>query len=388
MIFDRPRAAVVLSGFCAFLELYAPQVILPDLAKSFDVSAASAGTAVGISTLAVALAAPFVGLLADRCGRKRTIVAAALLSIVPTVMLVGAQNFDQILFWRFVQGLTVPAMYAPIIAYLNEEWSPRDATDIMGYQVAASAMGGFCGRFITASLAEPFGWRTGFAVLAVITLVCALTIWAWLPPERARIAGPADSSGVAPGLRKSLSNPALLSTCAVGFSLLFSLVAVFTYVNFHLAAPPFLLSAAQLGWIFLVYPFGAIAVPASGLLIRRLGRRQTMGLAVMVSAAGLLCTLQSGLPMVIAGLAVFVAGVFTMQAASMGYVGKVAGEAKATVVGVYVFCYYVGGSGGAVLPGLLVWDGAGWSGCVGLVLVTLCGTGSLAWWAWRREVRL
>ncbi len=49
---------------------------------------------------------------------------------------------------------------------------------------------------------------------------------------------------------RHLGNPALLSAFAVGFAVLFCLVGVFTYVNYHLAAAPFGLSAADLSWLF------------------------------------------------------------------------------------------------------------------------------------------
>jgi predicted MFS family arabinose efflux permease len=71
----------------------------------------------------------------------------------------------------------------------------------------------------------------------------------------------------------------------------------------------------------------------------------------------------------------------------MGFVGQAAREAKATAVGIYVCCYYVGGSLGAVLPGLTVWH-AGWPGCVILVLAMINMAAALAWWGWREEKRL
>ena len=70
-------AAVVFAGFCAFLTLFAPQPLLPMLAREFRVSAAAISLVVSASTLAVAMAAPFAGVAADRFGRKRVIVPAA-----------------------------------------------------------------------------------------------------------------------------------------------------------------------------------------------------------------------------------------------------------------------------------------------------------------------
>ncbi|WP_158240617.1 MFS transporter [Telmatospirillum siberiense] len=385
MIFDRARAAVTIAGICAFLDLYAPQAVLPQLAESFHVSPAGAGTTVGVCTLAVAVAAPFVGMLADRIGRKRTIVTAAFLLQIPTILLIFAHGLTEILIWRFMQGLFLPAIFSPMVAYVNEEWSPAEAADVMGLYIAGSALGGFAGRFVTALLADHFGWRAGFAVLTLITLACAVAIWAWLPAGRHRAKAAVKAVGGLEGLVMHVRNPALLATFGIGFAVLFSQVATFTYVNFHLADAPYSLGPSQLGMIFLVYPIGAAITPASGFLIRRFGRRQATSLAVATACAGLLATLQSGLPMIIFGLALFVTGTFTMMSAAMGFVGQAAAQAKATAVGCYVCSYYVGGSVGAVLPGLLVWHVAGWRGCVALIVVTMLGALGLAWHAWRRE---
>lgn len=389
MTFDRARAAVTIGGICAFLDLYAPQAVLPQLSESFHISPAGAGTTVGISTLAVAVAAPFVGMLADRLGRKRTIVTAAFLLQIPTIMLIFAHGLTEILIWRFVQGLLLPAIFSPMVAYVNEEWSPSEAADVMGLYIAGSALGGFAGRFVTALLADHFGWRAGFAVLTLITLVCATAIWRWLPAGRHHLAkASAPTLGGLESLVLHLRNPALLATFGIGFAVLFSQVATFTYVNFHLAGAPYSLGPSQLGMIFLVYPIGAAVTPASGFLIRRLGRRQATTLAVATACVGLLATLQASLVMIILGLALFVTGTFTMMSAAMGFVGQAADHAKATAVGCYVCSYYVGGSLGAVVPGLIVWHVAGWRGCVALIVVVMGSALAVAWRAWRREGRL
>jgi len=44
-----------------------------------------------------------------------------------------------------------------------------------------------------------------------------------------------------------LRNPPLAATYAVGFCVLFTLIATFTYVNFYLAAPPFRLAPPRWG---------------------------------------------------------------------------------------------------------------------------------------------
>ena len=60
---------------------------------------------------------------------------------------------------------------------------------------------------------------------------------------------------------RHLRNPQLIAIYAVGFGVLFNFIAVFTYVSFHLAAPPYDFTPAKLGLLFVTYLAG-IAVRA------------------------------------------------------------------------------------------------------------------------------
>ena len=135
-----------------------------------------------------------------------------------------------------------------------------------------------------------------------------------------------------------------MATCGVGFAVLFSMVATFTYANFYLAAPPFSLGPAQLGSVFVIYLLGVAATPVATRLALRFGRRRTVLLAAAAASGGLLLTLVPWLPAIIVGLAFAAAGIFTEQVLSLGYVAAAARRSRSTAVGLYVTCYYVGGS--------------------------------------------
>jgi MFS transporter, YNFM family, putative membrane transport protein len=84
--------AIALAGFSAFLHLYATQSLLPLLTHIFHASKVEASLTVSATTIAVALAAPLTGLLADRWGRKRIIVVAAYGLAIPTFLAATASD--------------------------------------------------------------------------------------------------------------------------------------------------------------------------------------------------------------------------------------------------------------------------------------------------------
>ncbi|HET8728549.1 MAG TPA: MFS transporter, partial [Alphaproteobacteria bacterium] len=172
------------------------------------------------------------------------------------------------------------------------------------------------------------------------------------------------------------------ATYGIGFAILFSLVAAFTYINFRLAAPPFGLAPAALGAVFAVYLVGAVVTPLSGSWIKRFGRRAAVAMGIACSVVGLGLTLVLSLPVVIVGLALAATGIFIFQAAATSFLPIAATEAKASAIGLYITCYYIGGSIGAVAPSLL-WSQLGWAGCVALVIVAEACALLLALVYWR-----
>ena len=350
------------------------------LAHTFAVSPARISLVVTASTLAVALSAPLAGFVADRFGRKRVIVPAAFLLAVPTLLAATATSYGQLIFWRFLQGVFTPGIFAVIIAYINEEWDSGAGAATAAY-VTGTVIGGFSGRAIAAIVASHWSWRWSFVVMGALNLAGALAIRAWLPAGRRFVRAHRTGSAIAPMLRH-LRNPRLVATYAVGFCVMFSLLATFTYINFYLAAPPFHLSTAALGLIFVVYLVGAVITPVAGHAIDRLGHRFALVAAFSAGATGVLITLIHSLPIVMAGMTLACTGVFIANSAGSSYVGSAATESRASAVGLYVTFYYMGGSAGSAAPGY-AWNRGGWPACVAVIVCVQLLTILLALIFWK-----
>jgi YNFM family putative membrane transporter len=356
---------------CAFLELYCTQPLLPLLAQIFHASKTSVSMTVSAATLGVALAAPVFGALAERLPRKRVIVISLLGVSVPTLLAATSNSLGQLIFWRFLQGITVPGIIAVVITYIGEEWPPDQVSLIMGFYVSGTALGGLMGRFSSGILAERFSWRVSFLVLGAASLAGAAAVAAWLPHGRRRTihgSKPEGEIGFVYQVQALFQNRRLVATFAVGFNVLFSLVGVFTWITFHLSAPPFLLSTTALSSLFFVYLIGLVVTPAAGYLISRVGLRAGITGAIVCAMAGVLLTLAPWLTVVIAGLALLCTGVFIAQTASSSHLRVAAPPgARVTAAGLYITCYYLGGAAAGVVPGAF-WALGGWPACVGFIV--------------------
>jgi predicted MFS family arabinose efflux permease len=376
------RAAVGIPGFCAFLNLYAPQSLLPMLAQEFAATPADISLTMTATALAIAVTAPFAGAVADVLGRKRVIVAAMILLTIPTALIALAPSLHALIAWRFVQGLVLPPIFTVVVAYIGEEWPSSEATGVTGLYMSATSVGGFCGRFFSGVLADTIGWRNGFITFAAFTCACGLAVAVILPPERNFV----RSQGLLASARQMLQhlgNPRLLAIYAVGFGTLFNFIAMFTYVSFVLAAPPFNLSPTWLGAIFVTYLAGSVAVLWLGRAVARFGRRPLIISTIALWMCGALLTLVPSLWAIIAGLAIVAACGFFTQATSTAYVALTAESGRTSAIGLYATCFYVGGGFGAILPGL-AWNTGGWPACVAMVIAMQALMALVVYLAWKR----
>jgi MFS transporter, YNFM family, putative membrane transport protein len=373
--------ALFATGFGTFVNLYAPQPMLPRFRELFHASELMVSLTVSAPVLAIALAAPLVGLLADAVGRKRVIVVAMLGLSIPTLLAATSTSLGQLIVWRFLQGLLTPGIIAVAIAYIGEE-APRESVGAsMSIYVSGTIAGGFAGRFMTGMLEPLVGWRLAFVALGLSTLAMAATTWRMLP-RASKFRRQLDVVKTFQAFRSHLSNKQLMATCLVGFNLLFTLVGVFTYVNFYLADKPFNLGSGALSLIFTVYLAGVVITPFAGRLMDRIGSRRTLLFGAWMASFGILLTLLHSTALVVTGLALLAVGAFSCQTTASSQVGKAAGAARSSAAGLYVSLYYLGGCVGSVIPGLL-WHWVAWPGCVAIMVCVQAFTAFVAWRMWK-----
>ena len=373
----------MLAGFCAFVNLFVTQPILPYLENVFHASKTRVSLTVTASTLGVALAGPVAGLIADRLGRKRVIVWSAAMLGLTTLCSAMAATLDWLIFWRFLQGLVTPGVFGVAVAYINDEWPPQRAGVAAGYYLSGTITGGVAGRLGAGFIAQYFGWQWIFIAVGVVILITSWLIHRTLPEERNYRPGK-TATGFWRATAAHLGNARLLATYCVGFCVLSTMLDLFTYASFHLAAPPFSLSPSVLGMIFLVYLVGGLLSPTAGKAIDRYGQRKAVVAAAALTIGGALLTLAPSLWAVVTGLTLSSSGLFVSQSAGLSHVGVAARHNRALAVGIYVSFYYLGGSAGSTGPSWL-WDMWHWPGCVAAAIIVQAAMAVIVWFGWKRQ---
>src|ERR1051326_1929290 len=280
-----PRLVALVTLFLApafiFANMYTTQAILPVLSHDFNISAPEAGLTVSLLVLAVAIGSLFYGPLSDRIGRKRVMVGASFLVLIPTLLCTFAPSFAVLVVLRATQGLLMPGLTSVAIPYVNEEFEGKGRGLAMGIYVCGLTLGGLFARVGSAALTGLYDWRIAMEVFALPTLIAALFMWRFLPETksrkntRAEVRPGAFLGQVARDMLLHLHNRRLVGAFVIGFTLFFGLIGTFTYLPFYLTGPAFKLPTVTLGLVYLLWLTGVFS-PAAGTIAGRIGTRRAI----------------------------------------------------------------------------------------------------------------
>lgn len=369
--FRRASLALVAAGFSTFSLLYCVQPLLPIFTAVFGVSPAQSSLAVSLTTGILALAIFAAGIFSEAWDRRRLMSIGLALSAFLTLCASVAPSWHLLLLARALQGVALGAVPAVAMAYIAEEVRPDGLGLAMGLYVGGTAIGGMLGRVITGAVTDLFSWRIALAAIAVFGLLSAFAFFTLLPPSRRFT--PRRGLGLdhhRRALFAHLRHPYLRWVFACGFLLMGSFVTVYNYIGYRLAEPPYALSQALIGAIFVVYLVGTVASPAAGRLADQVGRARVLGLSLALMLVGLLLTLASPLWLIICGITCLTFGFFAGHAVASGWVGALAPQAKGVAAALYLLSYYLGSSLVGSYGGHF-WVRDGWAGVVSLVAFLL-----------------
>ena len=282
-----------------------------------------------------------------------------------------------------------PGVFGVTVAYVNDEWPPHRAGAGAGYYLSGTITGGVIVRHSAGFIAQYFGWQWIFIAVGTLILLISALIQRTLPAERvfrpgisARNTAGETGSGILQAGIAHLINGRLFATFVVGFCVLSTMLDLFTYAAFHLAAPPYSLQPGALGLIFIVYLVGGIISPTAGKAIDRYGQRPVVVASATLTILGALITLLPSIWAVVAGLTLASSGLFISQSSGLSHVGVAARSHRALAVGIYVSFYYIGGSVGSTGPSWL-WDGWRWPGCVAAAIAVQVVLALTVWFGWK-----
>ncbi len=352
---------LVIIGLMAFLtvvDLFATQALLPALTEKYAVSAAEMGVAVNATTLGMAAAGLLVALVGQKLNRKWAIVLCLCALAVPTALLARAPDLASFAALRVVQGVLMATAFALTLAHLGETCRASASPAAFAAYVTGNVASNLFGRMLAIAAADGLGLEWNFYVFAALNIAGGALAFATIS-QRSQAMSSSGASALA-GFLQHVRNPALLATFAIGFTILFAFIGVFTYINFEFAKPPLALPAAALCLVYFVFAPSILTTPVAGALVTRIGVRHGLWLGFSIAGLGLVLLSLKSLAPVLGGLCLVAIGTFLAQAIATGFTSRAGGAARAAASGLYLAAYFIGGLAGAAILGRL-YVGYGWN---------------------------
>ena len=157
-----------------------------------------------------AFLSPLGGLIADRFGRRRTIVTSLAAWSAVTWLTGSATTFSQLLWTRTLMGFS-EAFYIPAaLALITDHHPGATRSRAVGLHQTAIVMGAMLGGFGGYAADHPdLGWRWAFHAAGLAGLAYALPL-AWLLPAAPRAATVDDRAPLLVSLRELLTSAPFL----------------------------------------------------------------------------------------------------------------------------------------------------------------------------------
>ena len=281
----RPLLIIFLTIFVNLVGFGIIIPLLPFYAVTFGASPFVIGLLFAVFSLCQLVAAPVLGDLSDRRGRRPVLIFSLVGTVVSFVMLALAHTVWMLFFARIVDGLS-GGNISTARAYVADITEPKDRARAYGLIGAAFGLGFILGPALSGVLAG-ISYTAPIWAAATITLVAAIMAWLWLPETVHRAqAGTGNPLRSLPAL---LHRPRIRRVLAIDF-MYWLAFAVFQTTLSLFAANRFQFGPVQTGYLFAA--FGLLGAIIQGGLIRhvvhRLGDKPTFLVGLGFGTVGLL----------------------------------------------------------------------------------------------------
>lgn len=258
--------------------------VLPTIQYDFDISPAQIGWVMTAFSLPGFLFAPFIGLAADRYGRRAVIVPMLIVYGVAGGLTFFAWDFETLLIMRFIAGFGSSAASFLSITLVGDLFQRENRAAVLGYRLAAGQSANIALPPIAGAVAV-FGWQYPFLIfiLAIPVGLFALKVMEATPRA------PAGSLATYLGeVWRALINPRIAGLLTVAPTMMIvGQGAVGTYLPIFMAGR-FGATPLVIGLVFSARVVAGVTVSMlMGQLAGRFGGERLTIVALLLMALGL-----------------------------------------------------------------------------------------------------
>lgn len=171
---------VGLNGLDGF-DVLAISFASPGIASDWGIDRAALGLVLSMELIGMAIGSILLGNLADRVGRRPTMLACLVVMTLGMFMATTAQDVATLSIWRVLAGLGIGGMLAATNAVAAEFSNARRRSLCLALMVIGYPIGAVIGGAIAAQLLDGGHWRVVFEFGAIVTALFIPLGWFFVP---------------------------------------------------------------------------------------------------------------------------------------------------------------------------------------------------------------
>ncbi|WP_067474049.1 MFS transporter [Actinomadura hibisca] len=368
----------------AVASIYAAQPVLEPMGHDLGVSAELAGWIVAVGQFGYLAGLVLLVPLGDVVDRRRLI--AVHLALVAAGMVLTASAS---VAWAAFVGLAAAGVFAvvvqTVVAYAASVSPPAERGRNIGVVTSGVVVGILGARVVTGTLAEVWGWRSVYAVLALLSLGLAALVLVALPSEE-RSGRPVRYGQAVASLGGLFGQRVFLTRGLIAFFLFASFGTLWSGLSLPLAGAPWQLNESQIGLFGIAGLAGALGAGRAGRWADAGRAAPVSGLALvlLILAWAAIAQLPWSLWLLAVGIVILDFAVQAVHVSNQHVLTAAYADRTSSAVGGYMVFYSLGSALGAATT-TAVFAAYGWAGS------SLLGAGfaacALGVWATDRRPR-
>lgn len=154
----------------------------PEIANEWNIDKATLGVVLSMEIVGMSIGSVFLGGVADRIGRRRTLMGCLTLIATSMLFTVTATSVVTLCFWRILTGLGIGCILPALTAAAAEHSNAANRKFAVTIMAAGYPLGAVIGGTIAAQLLKYYDWRSIFVLGGCISAVFIPTVY-WGVPE-------------------------------------------------------------------------------------------------------------------------------------------------------------------------------------------------------------
>ncbi|MDN5689024.1 MAG: MFS transporter, partial [Brachybacterium sp.] len=217
--------ALAIGAFAIGVTEFATMGLLPHIARELDITVPQAGHAVSFYAIGVVVGAPLITTIAAHMDRKNLLLGLMGLFALGNVASMLAPDATLFNIARFASGLPHGA-YLGIGAIVASSLVPPNRRGrAMARVMLGLTIANIVGVPIATALGNMFGWRSAYALVAGLGILCVIMVAVAVP--RVKLGGVPSARGE----MKALARPQIILTLLAGSVGFGGMFAVYTYIT-------------------------------------------------------------------------------------------------------------------------------------------------------------